>query len=246
VLMKIEETTHSKVKISCANCHARAFCLPKNISDYEVERINRLVQMRRTIKKGSKLIKAHMPFHAIYAIRTGFFKTTLRAEGGQEHLVGFQMVGDCLGLDGIAKQEHVADVTALEDSDICVLPYNEIENLSRVSPAFQRHFIQILSQEIVRENYNLLMLSQMSAEERVAHFIQNLTHRLRDRGFSCSEVLLRMTRVEMGQYLGLQLETISRTLSKLSKNGVLDIQQRHLRILDKGALERITGKSSLA
>ena len=243
VLMKLEEVTRSKTKISCANCHTRDFCLPQNINDYEIDRVNRIVQMRRTIKKGSKLIKPGMAFHAIYAIRTGFFKTSVSTESGQEQLLGFQMTGDSLGMDGIATQKHSSDVVALEDSDICVFPIHEIENLSRVSPVFQRHFLQMLSKEIVRESQSMLMLSQMSAEVRVASFIQNLIQRLRARGFSNTELLLRMTRVEMGQYLGLKLETISRTLSKLSHNNIIEINRRHFRILDKAGLTRITGIS---
>ena len=241
--MKIEEVARSKTKISCSSCQTRKFCLPQNINNYEIDRVDHIVQMRRTVKKGSKLIKSGAAFHAIYAIRTGFFKTSVSTDSGQEHLIGFQMSGDSLGMDGIATQKHISDVMALEDSTICVLPIHEIENLSRVSPVFQRHFLRMLSKEIVRESHDMLMLSQMSAEARVASFIQNLTHRLQARGFSNSELLLRMSRIEIGQYLGLNLETISRTLTRLSQNSIIEINKRHLRILDKAGLTRITGIS---
>lgn len=241
--MKIQAVVSSKTSISCLGCHARKWCWPPNISDFEIEKVNRTVYKRSSVKKGTALITAGMAFHSIYAIRTGFFKTSIRTGNGQEHLLGFQMMGDSLGMDGFAAQKHNADVIALEDSDICAIPTQEVENLSRTSPIFQRHFLQILGKEIVREHQNLLMLSQMSAEVRVARFLNNLTDRLGARGFSQSEVLLRMTREEIGQYLGLKLETVSRTFSKLSGVGVLAINRRHVRILDQEALSRAAGRA---
>ena len=241
--MKIEAVASSKTTISCISCNARKFCWPQNISDFETARVNRTVHLRKSIKKGTSLINVGMAFHSIYVIRSGFFKTSISTGNGQEHLLGFQMMGDSLGMDGFASHKHNSDVNALEDSDICVIPTHEIENLSRVSPIFQRHFFQLLSQEIVRDNQKLLMLSQMSADVRLAKFIQNLTQRLHARGFSKSEVLLRMSRQEIGQYLGLKLETVSRTFSKFSELGMLEINRRHLRILNFDAIESLVGSN---
>lgn len=151
--MKLEEVPLSKAGISCANCKTRNFCLSQNFNEYEIDRVNSIVQTRRTIKKGTKLIKTGMTFQSIYAIRTGYFKTSFKTESGETQLLGFQMTGDSLGMDGIATHKHNFDVIALEDSDICVLPINEIESLSRVSSVFQRHFLQMLSKEIVRESH---------------------------------------------------------------------------------------------
>jgi CRP/FNR family transcriptional regulator len=202
--------------------------------------VENIVVLKKTIKKGNHLISAGMGFNALYTIRTGFFKTSIISSNGQEHLLGFRMTGDSLGMDGIATMQHHSNTIALEDSTVCVFPYAEIENMSRNSPVFLNHFFNLLSRELVRENTNQLML-QMSAEERLAGFIQDLTRNLHARGFSSSEVLLRMTRVEIGQYLGLKLETISRMFTKLAKNGVVSINRKHIHILNPSALEKITG-----
>ena len=219
------------------------FCLSAKMNEAELEAANSIVQLRKTIKKGSRLYKVGMGFHAVYAIRSGFFKTTSSKQDGKVYLIDFYMQGDRLGLDGISHGKHLSDAVALEDSEVCVIPFYEIEKLSRVSTSYQRHFLQTLSKDIFRENDNQRLLSQMSAVERVATFIQNLMRKSRTRGFSRSEILLRMTRVEMAQYLGLTQETICRTLTKLVETGVIRINQRHLQVLNDAALERITGIS---
>lgn len=240
MLMKTQMRDPSMRNISCSKCHTREICLPMEMTEKDINDVDSIVLLRKTVKKGNYLISAGMGFNAIFVIRTGFFKTSIISPSGQEHLLGFRMTGDSLGMDGIPTRQHLSDTVALEDSNVCVIPYTEIEKMSRLSPVFLNHIFQLLSRELVRENINLLML-QMSAEERLAGFLQNLTKNLQIRGFSRSEVLLRMTRVEIGQFLGLKLETISRMFAKLSKSGVVSINRRHLHILNSAALEKITG-----
>ena len=227
----------------CANCHARVVCLPAHLNEFELEAVHQIVQLRKSIKKGSRLFRAGMKFHAIYTVRAGFFKTSLHSAQGDVQLLGFHMKGDSMGLDGMATERYQSDAIALEDSEVCVIPFQDIEQLSRISPAFQRHFLQRLSQEIVREHQGSRMLSHMTALQRVAGFIQGLSQRLHACGFSRHDVLLRMTRIDMGQFLGLTQETVCRTLTKLAGNGVVAIDRRHLRILNMAALERITSSS---
>jgi len=211
------------------------------MNEFEVEAANRIVQLRKTIKKGNRLFKTGMKFHAIFTIRSGFFKTTLNSAQGDVQLLSFHMKGDSLGWDGMAFEHYQSDAVALEDSEVCVIPMHEIEQLSRISPVFQRHFLQRLSQEMVREHHAFRLMYQLTALQRVSGFIQSLSQRLHARGFSRYHLLLRMTRIEMAQYLGLTQETVCRTLTKLSGTGVLSINQRHLHILNMPALERITG-----
>jgi CRP/FNR family transcriptional regulator len=168
--------------------------------------------------------------------QSGFFKTVVNSDNGQSHLLGFQMAGDALGMDGIAANIHLTEATAIEDSNVCAIPFMSVEKLSRTSPKFQRKFLQFMSLEIGRENKSLIIFSQMPAEERVATFIQNLIWRLKTRGFSSSEIIMRMTRVEIGQFLGLTIETISRTFAKFSKLGILAVDKKKIRILNKSAL----------
>jgi CRP/FNR family transcriptional regulator len=149
------------------------------------------------------------------------------------------MAGEIIGLDGIVNDQHTCDAVALEDAEVCVMPFERIEELSREVTALQRHVHQIMSREIVREHGVMLLLGSMRAEERLAAFLLNLVQRLHARGFSRSELVLRMTREEIGSYLGLKLETVSRTLSKFAADGMVEVEQRNVRILDPEALRRI-------
>ena len=147
--------------------------------------------------------------------------------------------GEVLGLDGIGTDRHTCDAVALEDSQVCIIPYHQLEDLSREITDLQRHFHRIMSREIVRDHGVMLLLGSMRAEERLAAFLLNLTQRLRSRGFSASSLVLRMTREEIGSYLGLKLETVSRAFSKFQDDGVLEVKQRQIRVLDAEALQAL-------
>jgi CRP/FNR family transcriptional regulator len=149
------------------------------------------------------------------------------------------MAGELLGFDGIASDVHCCDAIALEDSQVCVIPYGRLEELAREFTELQRQFHRIMSREIVREHGVMRLLSGMRAEERVAAFLSNLAQRLEARGFSPSSLVLRMTREEIGTYLGIKLETVSRCFSKFDEDGVLEVRQRKVRILDAPGLHRI-------
>jgi CRP/FNR family transcriptional regulator len=178
------------------------------------------------------LFRAGDAFQSLYAVRTGFFKTCVSSEDGRDQVTGFQMAGELLGLDGIGTDKHTCDAVALEDSQVCVIPYHQLEDLSREFSDLQRQFHKIMSREIVRDHGVMLLLGSMRAEERLAAFLLNLTQRLRTRGFSASSLVLRMTREEIGSYLGLKLETVSRTFSKFQDDGILEVKQRQIRVLD--------------
>ena len=148
------------------------------------------------------------------------------------------MAGEIIGLDGIVNELHTCDAIALEDAEVCVLPFDRIEEISREINSLQRHVHKIMSREIVREHGVMLLLGSMRAEERLAAFLLNLVQRLQARGFSKSELILRMTREEIGSYLGLKLETVSRTFSAFQQQRLLEVDKRHIRILDLEALTR--------
>ena len=213
--------------------------MPIGLSTAELERIDDLVAGRRTIKRGTMLFRNGERFSSLYAIRTGFFKTCIASEDGRDQVTGFQMAGEIIGLDGIVNERHTCDAIALEDAEVCVMPFERIEELSREISALQRHVHKIMSREIVREHGVMLLLGSMRAEERLATFLLNLVQRLHARGFSQSELVLRMTREEIGSYLGLKLETVSRTFSKFAEDGIVEVKQRHVRILNTDALKEI-------
>ena len=220
--------------------------MPMGLSDGDLGKLDELVTQRRRIKRGSALFSNGDKFSALYAIRVGFFKTCVTTEGGRDQVTGFQMAGEIMGLDGIVGDRHTCDAVALEDAEVCVMPYDRIEDLSRDVPALQTHVHRIMSREIVRDHGVMLLLGSMRAEERLAAFLLNLVQRLQARGFSSSELVLRMTREEIGSYLGLKLETVSRTFSKFAEEGIVEVKQRHVRILNSDALRAIVNTPSCA
>lgn len=227
------------IKVACSNCNLRELCMPMQLNQEELERIDEVVATRRPIKRGATLFRSGEKFTSLYAIRTGFFKTVISTDDGREQVTGFQMAGEVIGLDGIVNDVHTCDAVALEDAEVCVMPFDRLEELSREVNALQHHVHKIMSREIVREHGVMLLLGSMRAEERLAAFLLNLAQRLHSRGFSQSELILRMTREEIGSYLGLKLETISRTFSRFVEDGIVAVKQRHVHILNTSALQDI-------
>ena len=226
-------------KVACSSCNLRELCLPVGISNEQMNRLDDIVATRRTVGRGEALFRAGDSFLSLYAVRTGFFKTCVSSEDGRDQVTGFQMAGELIGLDGISTDRHTCDAVALEDSQVCVIPYQQLEDLSRELSDLQRHFHKIMSREIVRDHGVMLLLGSMRAEERLAAFLLNLTQRLRTRGFSASSLILRMTREEIGSYLGLKLETVSRAFSRFQEDGILNVKQPHIEVLDPDALQKL-------
>lgn len=231
------------LKVACASCNLRELCLPVGMNAKELDQLDGLVTNRRTVPRGDHLFRNGERFEALYAVRTGFFKTCVGSEDGRDQVTGFQMAGELLGLDGISSDNHHCDAVALEDSSVCVIPYGQLESLSREFTVLQQSFHKIMSREIVRDHGVMMLLGNMRAEERLAAFLLNLTQRLQARGFSASSLVLRMTREEIGSYLGLKLETVSRTFSKFQEDGLMEVKQRQLRILDPVGMQAIVNNS---
>jgi CRP/FNR family transcriptional regulator len=229
----------AKFEVSCASCNLRELCLPGTLCAEDLERLENIVYARRRVKRGEVLFNGGAEFNAVYAIRSGFFKSSVLDSEGREQVTGFFMGGELLGLDGIGTGRHNGTAVALEDSEVCVMPYSLIEAMSREYPQLQRHLHAVLSREIVRDHGVMMLLGSMRAEERLAAFLTNLSKRFVRRGYSPSDFHLRMTREEIGSYLGLKLETVSRLFSQFQKDGLIAVEQKHVRIIDSAGLERI-------
>lgn len=227
------------IKVACSNCNLRELCMPVGFNTEEMKKLDEVVEKRRRVKQGELLFNSGDTFTSLYAIRTGFFKTCVTSEDGREQVTGFQMAGEIIGMDGIVSDRHNCNAVALEDAEVCVMPFAMVEDLSRELPALQRHVHKIMSREIVRENSVMMLLGNMRAEERLAAFLLNLLQRLHARGLSQSELILRMTREEIGSYLGLKLETVSRAFSKFSEDGIIEVKQRYVKVLEPDALKKI-------
>ncbi len=231
--------TAADLKSACSQCNLLELCLPFGMTETEISRLDELVGNRRKIKRHQPLYRTGEAFEAIYAIRTGSFKTDVLLEDGREQVTGFQMTGEILGLDGISTEFHSCNAVALEDSEVCVIAYDKLETLSREMEGLQHQFHKVMSREIVRDHGVMMLLGSMRAEERLAAFLLNLSQRFTARGFSAAEFHLRMTRDEIGSYLGLKLETVSRAFSKFQDEGLIAVQQKHIRILNIAGLRKL-------
>jgi CRP/FNR family transcriptional regulator len=230
---KAQVKTLGRVNTRCSSCNLRELCLPCGLKD-DSELLDDLVYTRKRVKRGDTLYHAGSSFESLYAIRSGFFKSRVVFEDGRDQVTGFHMAGEILGMDGIGSDAHAADVIALEDSEVCVIPYSRLEE-----PGLQRQLHKVMSRELVRDQGVMMLLGTMKAEERLAAFLLNLSQRFTARGYSPSEFHLRMTRDEIGSYVGLSLETVSRLFSRFQDDNLITVQQKHIRILDIPGLKAV-------
>lgn len=230
--------------IACSGCDLRGLCLPGGFSEEETTRLDGLVSDRLNVRRGETLYRTGRPFLALFAVRSGSFKTRTSSRDGHEHVSGFQMTGEILGLDGLGFDEHTCDAVALEDSRVCVLPYEKLDRLCRKFGELRRQLHRIMGREIVRDHRMMVVLGRMNAAGRLAAFLLDLSARSSARGASPTELVLRMTREEIGSHLGLELETISRSLSHLQGDGVLLVRRKCVLILDPARLQALVEKSA--
>jgi len=233
-----------RIKTACSTCSLRELCLPVALYPREIEALDQLFNRRRKIVRGEHLHHAGLEFQSLYAIRSGFLKTYVLQEDGHEQVTGFHMTGEMLGLDAISTDAHTCNAVALEDSEVCEVPFARLEEISRAIPSLMRHFHKMMSRDIVRDHGVMMLLGNMKAEERLATFLLNLSQRFAQRSYSATEFNLRMTREEIGSYLGLKLETVSRTFSKLQEAGLINVNNKHIELRDLGGLRRTIGSAS--
>ena len=218
-------------KTQCTHCSLKEICMPVGFQEDDFNHIGAVLKQNRRVKKGEFLFHAVETFSSLYAVRTGFFKTTVSTQDGRDQVTGFFMSGELVGTDGICLGKYACDAVALEDSEVCELPFDQVDELNGKIPNLYLHFLRLMSREIVRNQTVMLLLGNMRAEERLAMFLLNLSDRLYVRGFAANDFILRMSREEIGSYLGLKLETVSRTLSKFKQDGLIDVEHKHIRIL---------------
>ena len=230
-------------QVNCSSCNLRELCLPGGVCMEDLEQVQNIVYARRRVKRGESLFGTGDEFTSIYAIRSGFFKTSVVDGEGREQVTGFFMAGELLGMEAIGSGRHASTAVALEDCEVCVMPYSLVESMAHDYPQLQRSLHAVLSREIVRDHGVMMLLGSMRAEERLAAFLSNLSKRFVRRGYSPSDFHLRMTREEIGSYLGLKLETVSRLFSQFQKEGLIEVEQKHVRIVDIAGLEKILGSA---
>jgi CRP/FNR family transcriptional regulator len=190
-------------------------------------------------KTGQRIHTIGQPFDTLYVVHSGFLKTVLIDEFGNEQVLSFPMKGDLFGVDGIHTKRYASEAVALSNCDLILLPFKKLTALGRTHAEFEHAMYSVMSRELVREQSMVSMLGALSAEARVARFLVSLSERYAEMGYSSKLFNLRMTRHEIGSYLGLTLETVSRTLSAFNEIGLISVDQRSIGIKDIDALKTL-------
>lgn len=223
----------------CNNCRLNAICLPFALETSEVDKLDSIIQRSKPLQKGQHLYRESDRFESVYAVRSGTLKAYQTTDDGREQVTGFYFPGEILGMDGIANNAHASSARALETAAICEIPFASLEKLSAVMPHLQRHFFQLMSREIAEDQQLITLLSKSSADERVAALLLSISTRNARRRLSATQFRLSMSRVDIGNYLGLTVETVSRVFSRMQKLDVLHVENKEIEILDLDALRRM-------
>lgn len=234
-----EDDAKKRPAARCSNCTLRNVCMPDDLTPTEFERLDAIVCATRHVRRGEALFRPHDTFHSLYAVRSGSFKTIVMHRDGNEQVTGFQIPGEPLGLDGVSSGRHNCEAIALEDSTVCIIPFALIEQMCCDSQHMQRHIHRLMSNEIVRESALMMLLGTMTAEQRLAAFLLNLSARFRARGYSAAEFNLKMKREEIGCFLGIKLETVSRMFSRFQRERLVEPDGKQIRIVDPEGLAKI-------
>lgn len=218
--------------IHCGDCRMNALCLPIALQSHEIDRLNEIVERGRPLQKGEYIYHAGDGFKSIYAVRSGAIKGFTVNNEGIEQVTGFYLPGEVFGMDGIGHPNHINSAMALETSSICEIPFSRMEDLSIKIPSLQRHFFTLMSREITSDQQLITMLSKNSAEERVATLLTSISARNARRNLSGVRFRLPMSRADIGNYLGLTVETVSRVLSRFQKQKLLTVDNKEIEIID--------------
>lgn len=223
---------------NCQSCALKRLCLPAGLQQGEIEQLDSIVKRSRPLLKGEYLFRAGEPMQQLYALRAGALKTTLLSPQGSEQITAFHLPGELIGLDALATERHPGYAVALESSQFCTLPLHELEELAGCLPNLRKQLLGLLSRELHLEQAHGSS-NRESAEQRLALFLLNLSMRYSSRGLSAVNFILPMNRADLGNYLGLTIETVCRLLARYRRWGLIETRGRELRILDLHKLQRL-------
>jgi len=229
------------IKVACQACGLSEICLPVGVSTEDLQQLDAIINRKRPLARGDHLFRSGNSFQLLYAVRSGTLKTYTTSEDGQEQIMGFHLPGELVGLDAIADGTHPLSAKALETTSVCEIPFSALESLSTQLHSLQSQLLRIMSQEIRNDEQSMVTLGQKSAEQRLAGFLISLSNRFRRRGFSDTQFNLSMSRGDIGNYLGLALETVSRLFTRFQNEGLLRVDRKHVELLNREKLCTYSG-----
>lgn len=225
----------------CQTCSLNALCLPLSLNDSDMERLDDIIRRGRPIQKGQLLFQQGEPFQSVFAVRTGALKTYTLASNGEEQITGFHLASELVGLAGYDNGNYPLTAKALETTTVCEIPLTQLETLADDLPDLRKQLMRTMGTEIRHDQNMMLLLSKKNAEERVASFLLDISQRYARRGFSATHFRLPMSRVDISNYLGLAVETISRVFTRFQKNGLIETQGKEVILQDADALVEMAG-----
>lgn len=226
-------------QVNCGKCRLNSICLPLALESDDIQQLDSIIHRSKPLQKAQHLYREGDHFQSVYAVRSGTLKAYKTTDDGREQVTGFYFPGEILGMDGISANTHASSAKALETAAICEIPFNSLEKLSSLMPNLQRHFFQLMSREITEDQLLITLLSKNSADERVAALLLSISSRNARRKLSATQFRLPMSRVDIGNYLGLTVETVSRVFSRMQKIDVLRVDNKEIEILDLDGVRKM-------
>ncbi|WP_296049218.1 fumarate/nitrate reduction transcriptional regulator Fnr [uncultured Alteromonas sp.] len=227
----------SEFSIHCQSCSFSHLCLPVSLNKTELDSLDDIIERKKPLHKHDKLVKAGDKFNSLYAVRAGSFKSFVSSKDGEEQIIGFHFPGDIIGFDALRENAHQSYTQALETAMVCELPYETLDKMAVQFPKLRHQIMSFMSAEIKQDHDLMMLLNKRTAEERLIYFLAHLSKRFEDRGFSPRQFNLSMTRNEIGNYLGLTVETISRLLTRFQKEGIIKVDGKLITIIDFEAMD---------
>ncbi|TWI53806.1 CRP/FNR family transcriptional regulator [Pseudomonas duriflava] len=233
--MRVASQTH------CKDCSLAPLCLPLSFNLEDLDALDRIVKRGQPLKKGEILFRQGGTFNSVFAVRSGALKTFSVTDNGEEQITGFHLPSELVGLSGMDTNLHPISAQALETTSVCEIPFDHLDELSEQLPQLRRQLMRVMSREIRDDQQMMLLLSKKTADERIATFLVNLSARFRARGFSARQFRLSMSRNEIGNYLGLAVETVSRVFTRFQQSGIIEAEGKEVHILDSIQLCALAG-----
>ena len=241
MVVAMPNVNQRRTVITCTNCRLNRYCLPAALNKSNIKQLEAIVEHNCSYEKGDHLYRQKANFKSVYVVRSGSFKSYAFRYNGKGRVNGFFFPGEIIGMDGISDRSHINAVQALEHASVCEIPFSKLESLSLQIPDLQHHFLALMGKEITNDKEFHNLLSSYTAEERTAHFLINLSSRCERVSLSPFRLLLPMTRGDIGEYLGLSLETTSRIFGKLHRKGLIAVNNREIELLQMEPLLKIAG-----
>ncbi len=214
-------------------------CLPLGLSDNELQQLGTVVMGHSLLQPGEHVYHAGQTGESIYAVRSGSVKSYIPAGGSDEQVIGFHLPRELLGFEAFNGAPYSSSAVALETSDICEIPFQRLEELCARIPNLQHQINRLIGREVKNDHSLLLLLGKKSSDVRLANLLLSISQRMRERGYSATDINLTMSRRDMANYLGLAEETVSRLFTQFQSLDLLVVERKHVKLLDIAGLERL-------